>query len=482
MGNPKGFMTIERKPAGYRPKNERVKDYSEVEQVLNEKDRKDQAARCMDCGIPFCQWGCPIMNNMPEWQDAIYKGNWQEAIDNLHVTNNFPEFTGRICPAPCEHACTLNIDEEPVTIRENECATADQAFDRGLIQPRPPKVRTGKKVAVIGSGPAGLACADLLNKWGHTVTVYEKDEAIGGILRFGIPDFKLEKSVIDRRLNILLMEGLQFKTNCSVGVDVKGEDLLKNFDAVVLAIGAMKPRDLTVEGRELKGVHFAMEFLTQQNRVISGAEFSEEKRISATGKNVLIIGGGDTGSDCVGTSIRQGATNIYQIEILPKPPEKRSLDNPWPYWANTLRTSSSHQEGCERSWLLNTKKLIGDKNGSVKAAEVVEVEWKKENLPDGKAGGQFKMIEKTQTKWQIKADLVLLSMGFVHCYHEGLASELGVTFDKRGNIITDTSGQTSNAKVFAAGDAVSGASLVVRAIATGRKAADNVHDYLMKIK
>lgn len=482
MGNPKGFMTIERKPAGYRPKNERVKDYSEVEQVLNEKDRKDQAARCMDCGIPFCQWGCPIMNNMPEWQDAIYKGNWQEAIDNLHVTNNFPEFTGRICPAPCEHACTLNIDEEPVTIRENECATADQAFDRGLIQPRPPKVRTGKKVAVIGSGPAGLACADLLNKWGHTVTVYEKDEAIGGILRFGIPDFKLEKSVIDRRLNILLMEGLQFKTNCSVGVDVKGEDLLKNFDAVVLAIGAMKPRDLTVEGRELKGVHFAMEFLTQQNRVISGTEFSEEKRISATGKNVLIIGGGDTGSDCVGTSIRQGATNIYQIEILPKPPEKRSLDNPWPYWANTLRTSSSHQEGCERSWLLNTKKLIGDKNGSVKAAEVVEVEWKKENLPDGKAGGQFKMIEKTQTKWQIKADLVLLSMGFVHCYHEGLASELGVTFDKRGNIITDTSGQTSNAKVFAAGDAVSGASLVVRAIATGRKAADNVHDYLMKIK
>ncbi len=482
MGNPKGFMTIERKPAGYRPKDERVKDYSEVEQVLNEKDRKDQASRCMDCGIPFCQWGCPVINNMPEWQDAIFRGDWQEAIDNLQVTNNFPEFTGRVCPAPCEHACTLNINEEPVTIRENECATADQAFDRGLIIPRPPKLRTGKKVAVVGSGPAGLACADLLNKWGHTVTVYEKDEAIGGLLRYGIPDFKLGKNVIDRRLNILLAEGLQFKTNCHVGADVKGEELLKNFDALVLAIGAMKPRDLNVEGRKLKGVHFAMEFLTQQNRVIAGTKIVNGDRISATGKNVLIIGGGDTGSDCVGTSVRQGAASLQQIEILPKPPDKRSLNNPWPYWANTLRTSSSHQEGCERSWGLNTTKLIGDKDGNVKATEVVEVEWKKENLPDGKAGGQFTMIEKPETKRQIKADLVLLSMGFVHCYHEGLASELGVTFDKRGNIATDTSDRTSGAKVFAAGDAVSGASLVVRAIASGRKAADNVHDYLMKIK
>ena len=473
MGNPKGFMTIERKQAGYRPKNERIKDYSEVEQVLDEKDRRDQASRCMDCGVPFCQWGCPIMNNMPEWQDAIFRGNWQEAIDVLQVTNNFPEFTGRVCPAPCEHACTLNIHEEPVTIRENECATADQAFERGLIQPRPPKVRTGKKVAVIGSGPAGLACADLLNKWGHTVTVYEKDEAIGGLLRFGIPDFKLEKSVIDRRLNILLSEGLQFKTNCHVGVDIKGEELLKEYDAVVLTIGAMKPRDLTVEGRNLKGVHFAMDFLTQQNRIVSGKELTEAEHILATGKNVLVIGGGDTGSDCVGTSIRQGAASIQQIEILPKPPEKRSLDNPWPYWANTLRTSSSHQEGCEREWLLNTTKLIGDKNGNVKAAEVVEVEWKKEN-------GKFNMIEKPGTKRQIKAELVLLSMGFVHCYHEGLANELGLSFDRRGNILTDGSYKTSNAKVFAAGDAVSGASLVVRAIASGRKAADQVQGFLME--
>lgn len=471
MGNPKGFMTIGRKPAGYRPKNERIKDYSEVEQVLDEKDRKEQASRCMDCGIPFCQWGCPVMNNMPEWQDAIYKGNWEDAIDTLHVTNNFPEFTGRVCPAPCEHACTLNIHEEPVTIRENECAAADQAFDRGLIKPNPPKTRTGKKVAVIGSGPAGLAAADLLNKWGHSVTLFEKDEAVGGLLRYGIPDFKLEKSVIDRRMEVILAEGLEVKTNCHVGVDVKGSELLKDFDAVILAIGAMKPRDLDVEGRKLKGVHFAMEFLTQQNRILAGAKIDEKDRILATGKNVLVIGGGDTGSDCVGTSIRHGAEKVDQIEILPKPPENRDPNNPWPYWANTLRTSSSHQEGCERGWLLNTTKLTGDKAGIVKAAEVVEVEWKKEN-------GQFKMIEKPETKRQIKADLVLLSMGFVHCYHEGLTTELGVKFDKRGNIITDSNSKTAKAKVFAAGDSVSGASLVVRAISAGRKTANDVHEFL----
>lgn len=471
MGNPKGFMIIDRKPAGYRPKNERIEDYSEVEQVLDEKDRRDQASRCMDCGIPFCQWGCPVMNNMPEWQDAIYKGNWEEAINLLQVTNNFPEFTGRVCPAPCEHACTLNIHEEPVTIRENECAAADQAFARGLIKPQIPKKRTGKKVAVIGSGPAGMACADLLNKWGHTVTLYEKDEAVGGLLRYGIPDFKLNKGVIDKRLDILIQEGLEIKTNCHVGVDIKGNDILKKYDAVVLAIGAMKPRDLNVKGRELKGIHFAMDFLTQQNRVLAGSKFSDKERILATGKNVLIIGGGDTGSDCVGTSVRHGAASIQQIEILPKPPEKRNPDNPWPYWANTLRTSSSHEEGCERNWLLNTTKLIGDKNGNVKGAEVVEVEWKKER-------GQFKMIEKPETKRVIKTELVLLSMGFVHCVHEGLVKELGLKLDQRGNILTDQNNSSSKAKVFATGDAVSGASLVVRAIAAGRKAAENVHEFL----
>ncbi|MBN1952919.1 MAG: glutamate synthase subunit beta [Bacteroidales bacterium] len=471
MGDPKGFMTIGRKPAGYRPKNERITDYGEVEQTLGENDRKDQASRCMDCGVPFCQWGCPIMNNMPEWQDAIYRGNWEEAIEILHTTNNFPEFTGRVCPAPCEHACTLNISEEPVTIRENECAAADQAFNRGLIKPNPPKKRTGKKVAVIGSGPAGLACADLLNKWGHSVTLFEKDEKVGGLLRFGIPDFKLNKNVIDRRMEILLAEGLEVKTSCHVGVDVPGKELLKDYDAVVLAIGAMKPRDLEVEGRELKGVHYAMDFLTQQNRAVAGIRMDEKDRILATGKNVLVIGGGDTGSDCVGTSVRQGAVHIEQIEILPKPPEKRDPNNPWPYWANTLRTSSSHNEGCERSWLLNTRKLIGDKAGNVKEAEVVEVEWIKEN-------GKFQMVEKPETKRKIKADLVLLSMGFVHCVHEGLAKELGLKLDGRGNIVINEDSKTSQGKVFAAGDAVSGASLVVRAIGAGRKAATDVNDFL----
>lgn len=471
MGNPKGFLEINRKPAGYRPVNERIKDYSEVEQVLNLKDRQDQASRCMDCGIPFCSWGCPINNNMPEWQDAIYRNDWKEAITVLSQTNSFPEVTGRVCPAPCEHACTLNIHDEPVTIRENECATVEQAFERNLIVPKPPKFRTGKKVAVIGSGPAGLSCAELLNKLGHDVTIYEKDEALGGLMRFGIPDFKLEKSVVQRRIDIFVQEGLKVKTNCNVGVDVKGKELLEKFDAVVLAIGAMEPRDLPIDGRKLKGVHYAMDFLTQQNRVVSGKKFADKDKISATGKNVLVIGGGDTGSDCVGTSVRHGAKSIRQIEILPKPPEKRAEDNPWPYWANTLRTSSSHMEGCEREWLINTKKFIDDGKGNVKGAEIVDVEWVKEK-------GQFKMVEKPETKRVVEADLVLLSMGFVHCIHEGLAKELDLKFDQRGNIAINENMKTNKAKVFAAGDAVSGASLIVRAIASGRKTAETVHSFL----
>jgi glutamate synthase (NADPH/NADH) small chain len=473
MGNPKGFLEVDRKPAGYRPVNERIRDYSEVEQVLDEKDRRDQAARCMDCGVPFCSWGCPINNNMPEWQDAIYRGDWEEAIKILSQTNSLPEITGRVCPAPCEHACTLNINESPVTIRENECATVDQAFERGLIKPRPPRFRTGKKVAVIGSGPAGLSCADLLNRWGHEVTIYEKDEALGGLMRFGIPDFKLEKSVVQRRVDVFAQEGLKIVTNCNVGVDITSKELLAQYDVVVLAIGAMKPRDLQVEGRELKGVHYAMDFLTQQNRVVAGTKIDEKERILASCKNVLVIGGGDTGSDCVGTSVRHGAKSITQIEILPKPPEKRAENNPWPYWGNTLRTSSSHMEGCERKWLVNTKRLIGDKNGNLTAAEIVDVEWVKEN-------GQFKMVEKTETLRKIDTELVLLSMGFVHCIHEGLAAELGLKFDQRGNITINENMQTSKAKVFAAGDAVSGASLVVRAIASGRKTAEQIHDFLSK--
>lgn len=470
MGNPKGFIQIQRKVAGYRPLNERTSDFGEVEQTLNEQDRRDQASRCMDCGVPFCQWGCPVMNNMPEWQDAIYKGDWKSAIDSLHVTNNFPEFTGRICPAPCENACTLNISNEPVTIRENEAAAAEKGFELGYIVPHPPKSRTGKKVAVIGSGPSGMACADLLNKWGHTVTLFEKDDAIGGLLRYGIPDFKLNKKVIDRRLDILAEEGLIFKTNTHVGIDITGDSLLKEFDAVCLTIGAMKPRALSVEGSELKGIHFAMEFLTQQNKINRGLKINESERILATGKNVVVIGGGDTGSDCVGTSIRQGAKSVKQIEILPKPSETRKADNPWPYWANVLRYSSSHEEGCERKWSLSTKRCDGE-NGRIKKLEVVEVEWQMKE-------GKMTMIEKPGTEQVLDADLVLLAMGFVHCVHEGLAGQFDLEYDARGNIKVDQHFKTSKDKVFAAGDAAIGASLVVRAIAQGRNLARSVNKYL----
>jgi len=471
MGNPKGFIQIQRKVAGYRPLNERTSDFSEVEQTLNEEDRKDQAARCMDCGVPFCQWGCPVMNNMPEWQDAIFKGDWKNAIDLLHVTNNFPEFTGRICPAPCENACTLNINNEPVTIRENEAAAAEKGFELGFILPNPPSIRTGLKIAVVGSGPAGLACADLLNKWGHTVTLFEKDDAIGGLLRYGIPDFKLNKRVIDRRLEVLSEEGLIFKTGTNVGVDIKGADMLKEFDAICLTIGAMKPRALTVEGAELKGVHYAMDFLTQQNKVNRGMRIQETERILATGKDVVVIGGGDTGSDCVGTSIRQGAKSITQIEILPRPSATRKPDNPWPYWANVLRYSSSHEEGCDRKWSLSTRKCIG--NGTVKQIEVVEVDWLSNN-------GKMTLAEKPETVHLLNADLVLLAMGFVHCVHEGIAEEFGLEFDSRGNIKVDQHFQTTSPKVFAAGDATIGATLVVRAIAQGRNLARSVDKYLKK--
>ncbi len=464
-------MQISRKVAGYRPLNERLYDYGEVEQTLNEKDRQDQASRCMDCGIPFCQWGCPVMNNMPEWQDAIHRGDWKTAIANLHETNNFPEFTGRICPAPCEAACTLNIHNEPVTIRENEAAAAEKGFNLGYIKPSPPKKRTGKKIAVVGSGPAGMACADLLNKWGHVVTLYEKDDAVGGLLRYGIPDFKLNKKVIDRRLGILVEEGLKIKTDTHVGRDIKGSELLEEYDAVCLAIGAMKPRDLPVDGRELNGIHFAMEFLTQQNRVVSGQKIPDDKKISAKDKNVLVIGGGDTGSDCIGTSARHGAKSILQIEILPKPPDVRSPNNPWPFWANVLRTSSSHEEGCERRWNISTRKFTG-KDGKVTQAEIVEVDWVNED-------GKMNMVEKPETIQKIDADLVLLAMGFLHPVHEGIADEFGLEYDARGNIRVNTQYQTSVPKVFAAGDSMMGASLVVRAINHGRQAARAIHEYLV---
>ncbi|TLX77657.1 glutamate synthase subunit beta [Labilibacter sediminis] len=473
MGNPKGFMEVGRKESGYRPISERVDDYGEVEQTLNQEDRILQASRCMDCGIPFCHWACPVGSKIPEWQDAVYKGDWKLASDILHSTNSFPEFTGRICPNPCEKSCVLAIHDEAVTIRENEASIVEKAFAEGYIVPRIPKKRTGKKVAVIGSGPAGLSTADRLNQMGHEVTVFEKDEAVGGLLRFGIPDFKLNKKVIDRRIEIFEQEGIKFKTNQYVGFDVKGEAILKDFDAVVLAIGAMVPRDLPVEGRDLKGVHFAMDFLTQQNRVNRGAKITNKDRIEAKGKNVLVIGGGDTGSDCVGTSNRQGANSVTQIEILPKPPKERAEGNPWPYWPTTLKTSSSHQEGCERKWSMSTKRFIGS-NGSLEQVELVEVEWTKDD------NGTWKMNEVEGTAKIVDVDLVFLSMGFVHAVHKGLVEELGVETDQRGNLKVDTKYQTTVDKVFAAGDSHNGASLVVTAIQKGKEAAVNVDKFLSK--
>jgi len=471
MGDPRGFMKVPCVEAGYRPAKERVFDFGEVEQTLNKKDRKLQASRCMDCGVPFCNWGCPVGSKIPEWQDALYRDNLEEAYYILHSTNSFPEITGRICPAPCEKSCVLAIHEEPVTIRENECSTVEQAFEAGIIRANPPKFRTGKKVAVIGSGPAGLSAADLLNRAGHHVTVFEKNDAIGGLLRYGIPDFKLNKRVIDRRLEIFVDEGIDFKTNVTVGVDISKDELLEKFDAVLLAVGAEQPRDLPVEGRDLDGVHFAMDFLTQQNKVVAGKTIPAKKRISAKDKHVLVIGGGDTGSDCVGTSNRQQAKSVTQIEILPKPPEKRESNNPWPYWPNILRTSSSHEEGCERRWSLSTKRFIGE-NGKLKQTEVVQVEWAKDE------NGRWIMNEVEGTTQLLDTDLVLLSMGFTQPVHNGLLDALGVEYDPRGNVKVDEMKQTTVEKIFAAGDAEKGASLVVHAIEAGKVAARGVDAFL----
>jgi len=471
MGDPRGFMNVPRVEAGYRPSKERVFDYGEVEQTLNKKDRKLQAARCMDCGVPFCNWGCPVGSKIPEWQDALYRDNLEEAYYILHSTNSFPEITGRVCPAPCEKACVLAIHEESVTIRENECSTVEQAFEAGIIKANPPTLRTGKKVAVIGSGPAGLSAADLLNRAGHHVTVFEKNDAIGGLLRYGIPDFKLNKRVIDRRLELFVDEGMDFKTNVTVGVDISKDELLEQFDAVLLAVGAEQPRDLPVEGRDLDGVHFAMDFLTQQNKVVAGKTIPAKKRISAKDKHVLVIGGGDTGSDCVGTSNRQQAKSVTQIEILPKPPEKRENNNPWPYWPNTMRSSSSHEEGCDRRWSLSTKRFIGE-NGKLKQTEVVQVEWSKDE------NGRWIMNEVEGTTQLIDTDLVLLSMGFTQPVHNGLLEALDVEYDPRGNVKVNEMKQTTAEKIFAAGDAEKGASLVVHAIEAGKVAARGVDAFL----
>ncbi len=470
MGNPKAFITIERKEAGYRPVLDRISDFGEVEQTLNTEDRILQASRCMDCGVPFCHWGCPLGNKIPEWQDLVYKGKWHEALDSLHSTDNFPEFTGRVCPALCEKSCVLALSGSPVTIRENEAAIIEHAFTEGYLKPKPPKKRTGKKVAVVGSGPAGLACADQLNKRGHSVVVFEKSDAIGGLLRYGIPDFKLNKSIIDRRLNLLEAEGIVFKPNSEIGKNVSSKELIKDFDAVCLTVGSGEPRDLKVDGRDLKGIHFALEFLHQQNALVSKKDVPEAELISAKGKTVLVIGGGDTGSDCVGTSVRQGALKVTQIELLPQPPEDKNPDTPWPMYPNVLKTSSSHKEGCERRWSLNTQCFKG-KEGNVTEVVIEEVEWAKDE------NGAWKMNPTGKTEI-LKADLVLLALGFIHPVHEGLLDGLGLSYDKRGNVEVNAQMQTKKSKIFAAGDTVRGASLVVTAIASGRKVAEEIDRFL----
>lgn len=447
MGNPKAFLTVPRQDAGYRPIHERIADFGEVEQTLNTSDRRLQASRCMDCGVPFCHWACPLGNRPPEFQDAIYKGEWKMAYEILTATNDFPEFTGRICPALCEKSCVLKLSmNAPVTIREDECSVIEAAFREGYVQPRKFE-RNGKKVAVIGSGPAGLAAANQLNHRGYEVTVYEKDEYPGGLLRFGIPNFKLQKTVIDRRIRVMQAEGITFKTNTPVDV----EKLPAGYDAYCICTGTPTARDLKVPGRDLKGVHFALELLSQQNRVLAGQTFAAKERITAKGKRVLVIGGGDTGSDCIGTSHRQGAVSVTQIEIMPKPPVGSNPNTPWPQWPVVLKTSSSHEEGCERRWLLTTNKFIGTKDNRVCGAEVEEVEWKPN--PDG---GRPIMVP-TGKKETIECDIVFLAMGFLRPEQPKFAEN-----------------------VFVAGDAATGASLVVRCIAGGRKAAQQIDAYLSK--
>jgi len=467
-----GFLKFKRKESGYRPIPERIKDYKEAALLRGKDSSLEQSSRCMDCGTPFCHWGCPLGNYVPEWNNLMADGHWEEAYRLLEAGNNFPEFTGRLCPALCEYACVLGVNDDPVTIRENELSIIEYAFSHNFVKPCLPQIHTGKKIAIIGSGPAGLACADRLNKSGHKVVVFEKDKKIGGILRYGIPDFKLEKWIIERRLDILRKEGINFKTGVNVGEDYSESKLLKEFDSVCLVGGSKVPRDLNIKGRDLKGIHFAMEYLVQSNRRISGEPAGNDEIIDAYNKKVVIIGGGDTGSDCVGTARRQGADSIIQIEVLPKPPEYRTDSMAWPFYPTLLKTSSSHQEGCNRKWSVLTKEFIGE-SGSLKKLKCVKVEFSKSEKP-----GRLEMKEVSGSEFEIEADLAVLAVGFIHPQHNGLLDNLKIELDKRGNVKTDSNYMTSKNAVFSAGDMHQGQSLVVRAINEGRQAADAIDRYL----
>ncbi len=480
MGKPTGFLEYNRELPKKKDPKERIKDYSEMYLEFSDEDTKKQAARCMDCGIPFCHTGCPLGNIIPEFNDAVYQEDWSLAAEILLSTNNFPEFTGRICPAPCEASCVLGINKPPVAIEHIEKSIIEKAFDLDLIKPVIPDTRTGKKVAVVGSGPAGLAAASQLNKAGHSVTVFERAERIGGLLRYGIPDFKLEKSIVERRTRIMEEEGIEFVTNTNIGVNKPIQELMDNFDAIVLCGGATMSRDLPIPGRDLKGIHFAMDFLSQQNNRVAKSKNvlinhkgeSTPAEIMATDKHVVVIGGGDTGSDCVGTSNRHKAKSVTQLELLPKPPNQRGENDPWPNWPMILRTSTSHEEGCDRNWSILTKEFVGDEEGNVKFLKIVEIKWDKDK--NGKMG----FVEIPNTEKDLPCDLALLAIGFLHGETKSIRQELDLDLDERGNIKTNNY-QTSLPKVFAAGDMRRGQSLVVWAISEGREAAREVDRYLM---
>ena len=472
MGKPTGFIEIRRSKPHARPIELRVRDWQEVYLPDSEAEVQQQGARCMDCGIPFCHQGCPLGNLIPEWNDLVYRDRWQTAIERLHATNNFPEFTGRLCPAPCEGSCVLGINDDPVSIKHIEVSIVDRAFEEGWIRAQPPASRTGRTVAVVGSGPAGLAAADQLNRAGHLVTVFERADRIGGLLRYGIPEFKLEKRWLDRRLALMAQEGVVFRAGLNIGVDVPIAALKRDFDAIVLCGGATAARDLAIPGRSLGGIHFAVDYLTQQNRLCEGDTVAAAERITAEGKHVVIIGGGDTGADCLGTAHRQGAASVVQFELLPRPPETRAADNPWPLWPTIFRTSAAHEEGGERVYSVSTERFIDNGEGQVSALQGVRVEVSRD-------GGRVRFLPQPDTRFELKADLVLLAMGFLGPEQGSLLSTLGVTITDRGNVWRDENWMTSERGVFVAGDMQRGQSLIVWAIADGRSAARGVDSYLM---